>query len=272
MSGLLTAIPTGITAFAATNLDDLVILTLLFSQVDAHFRRRHIVAGQYLGFSALVVTSLLGFFGGLLVPIQWIGWLGFVPIAIGINRLLTDNENESDSINQESQPTASNILSNFLSPQTCGVAAITFANGSDNISIYLPLFAKSNGEQLGIILAVFFTLVGVWCYVTHSLTQHPVMAEFLARHGNTFVPFVLIGLGCFIILDSNTLSFPLLTAIAIGLGLLAMLKRPSNLQPVPDDVSHHEASVPSFNEFFVFNQPDVYPDSSINSENISIKF
>ena len=63
MSGLVTAIPTGLTAFSATNIDDIVILTLFFSQVNAAFRRRHIVVGQYLGFGTLVLASLPGFFG-----------------------------------------------------------------------------------------------------------------------------------------------------------------------------------------------------------------
>lgn len=43
MSNLITAIPTGITAFTATNLDDILILMLFFSQVNAVFRRQHIV-------------------------------------------------------------------------------------------------------------------------------------------------------------------------------------------------------------------------------------
>ena len=36
---LLTAIPKGITAFCATNLDDILILLLFFTQVNASFRR-----------------------------------------------------------------------------------------------------------------------------------------------------------------------------------------------------------------------------------------
>src|SRR3712207_1916009 len=97
MNDLVTAIPTGITAFIATNIDDLVILLLFFSQVSATFRRRHIVIGQYLGFAALVIASLPGFFGGLVLPRHWIGLLGLVPIAFGISRLLNgDNDSSED--------------------------------------------------------------------------------------------------------------------------------------------------------------------------------
>ena len=73
MNELLTAISTGITAFTATNLDDILILLLFFSQVNAGFRRRQIIAGQYLGFAALVCASLPGFFGRLIFPPEWIG-------------------------------------------------------------------------------------------------------------------------------------------------------------------------------------------------------
>jgi cadmium resistance protein CadD (predicted permease) len=63
-------------------------LTIFFSQVNATFRRRHIVIGQYLGFTALIIASLPGFFGGLIVPKAWIGILGLVPIAIGVSQLV----------------------------------------------------------------------------------------------------------------------------------------------------------------------------------------
>lgn len=212
MSGLLTAIPTGITAFTATNLDDLVILTLLFSQVNATFRSRHIVIGQYLGFSALLIASLSGFFGGLFLPPHWIGLLGLVPIAIGLNRLFNP---ESDSLEEAQEETEKSTLSpfaSFLSPQTYSVAAITVANGSDNIGIYVPLFANSELASLLVILGVFLSLVGVWCYVTYKLTCQPAITDVLTRYGNTLVPYVLIGLGVFIVLESSAMTLLALAA------------------------------------------------------------
>lgn len=74
-----TAISTSISAFAATNLDDLVILMLFFAQGD-RLRRRDIVSSQYLGFGLLVLASLPGFFGSLILPRLWIGLLGIMPV------------------------------------------------------------------------------------------------------------------------------------------------------------------------------------------------
>lgn len=220
----LTAIPTGISAFCATNLDDILILLLFFTQVNGGFRRRQIVAGQYLGFTALVLASLPGFLGGMLFPRPWIGLLGLVPILLGASRLLNqeDDNDEENLFLAERKPFAG-----FLSPQTYGVAAITFANGGDNIGIYMPLFASSSWENLIIILSEFFILVGVWCYTAYQLTKIKVLAENLTRYGNLLVPFVLIALGILILIDSHTLEnrgLTVLTLIVGGCGLLSLMR------------------------------------------------
>jgi cadmium resistance transport/sequestration family protein len=214
MNELVTAISTGITAFTATNLDDLLILLLFFSQVNAAFQRRHIVAGQYLGFAALVFASLPGFFGSLIFPPDWIGMLGLLPIAIGLSRLLNP-ETDDGEVEAELEQSESSFLRSFLSPQTYSVAAVTVANGGDNIGIYVPLFANNTLESLVVILGVFFALVGVWCYAAYRLIQMRAIADTLTRYGNQLVPFVLIGLGIAILVKSGTLANPTLSIISL---------------------------------------------------------
>ncbi|CAD5967684.1 Cadmium resistance transporter [Planktothrix tepida] len=215
MNEFITAISTGTAAFAATNIDDIFILTLFFSQVNALFRRRQIVIGQYLGFTLLLLASLPGFFGSLLIPPDWIRGLGLVPVILGIYYLLKSQEDEDDdSPTIETSLTSDNpsFWQNWLSPQTYGVAAVTVANGSDNIGIYVPLFASSSWETLLTILCTFFSLVGVWCYVAYKLTHFPTIAKVLTGYGNTFVPCVLIGLGVFIVKENL-----LLALLALGI-------------------------------------------------------
>jgi cadmium resistance transport/sequestration family protein len=222
MNELFKAIPTGLTAFTATNLDDIVILLLLFSQVNAFFRQRHIVAGQYLGFGALVLASLPGFFGHLFFPRPWIGMLGIVPISIGISRLL--NQEEAEPVIEPGPITADEPwFSSILSSQSYSVAAITFANSGDNIGIYVPLFANSTWQELLAILGIFFFLVGVWCYTAYRLTRLPVVATTLTRYGNQLVPFVLIGLGILILIDSHLLENRGLTTLILAISVLVML-------------------------------------------------
>jgi cadmium resistance transport/sequestration family protein len=200
------AVITGIVTFAATNVDDLFILMLFFSQTDAAFRRRHIVAGQYLGFAALVAISLFGFFGSFIFPTAWIGLLGLLPIAMGVKKLLYRRENayraELDKARNESSRLS--ILSSLFSRQTLTVTAVTFANGGDNLGIYTPLFASSNFFYLGIFLFIFFALAGVWCYAGFLLSRRPLIAEIFSRYGRLLVPFVLVGLGVYILMKSGT--------------------------------------------------------------------
>lgn len=211
MSGLGTAFAGGIVAFAVTNIDDIIILLLFFSQVDNKLGRQHIVAGQYLGFTAIIIASLPGFFGGLIVPREWIGLLGLLPIAIGIKQLVSREKEiaQVQTVTSDFKYASSSnpivaFLFSVLDPQTYKVAAVTVANGGDNISIYIPLFAGNQLASLGVILAVFFVMVGVWCAIAYLLTRQPNIAYVLSRYGKHVVPFVLIGLGLSIMYERGT--------------------------------------------------------------------
>ena len=181
MNELITAISTGTAAFAATNIDDILILTLFFSKVNDQFRPRQIITGQYLGFVLLLLASLPGFFGSLFIPYDWIRWLGVVPVIFGISYLLKSETNEKDSKDVETQKISKNpaFWENLLSAQIYGVAAITVANGSDNIAIYFSLFASSSLDSLLTIICTFLFLVGVWCYAAYRLTHSPLFLRFL---------------------------------------------------------------------------------------------
>ncbi|MDX2216037.1 MAG: cadmium resistance transporter [Oculatellaceae cyanobacterium bins.114] len=210
MGWIVQAILTGTTAFVATNIDDIVILMLFFAQVNATFRPRHIVIGQYLGFAILILASLPGFFGGLLIPREWIGLLGLLPIAIGLKQWFNPNSEgevqivSDQGINPEKPRSLISKLVSRLTPQTYTVSAVTIANGGDNIGIYVPLFASSNLTTLGVTLIVFAVLIAVWCGVAYRLAQFPAIAHVLTRYSHAIVPFVLIGLGIFILIESKT--------------------------------------------------------------------
>ncbi|MEH2204107.1 MAG: cadmium resistance transporter [Nostoc sp.] len=222
MSELVTEITTGAIAFIATNIDDIVILLLFFSQINANFRPRHIVAGQFLGFTVLLILSLSGLFGGLVLSKNWIGLLGLLPMSIGISSLVNQEEDSSKEVLAATEEAEASTITSFLSPQAYSVAAVTIANGSDNISVYVPLFASCNLESFLVIIGLFFLLLGVWCYVAYKLINNRVIADVLTHYINNLVPFILIGLGVFIVLKSEALS-PIKLA-ASGVCLMILVK------------------------------------------------
>lgn len=194
MNWLLKAIATGVVSFAATNIDDIFVLTLFFGQTGRRLRRWHVIAGQYLGFAALVAISLVGYFARLVMSPAWIGLLGLLPIAIGVRSFL---RRDDDGEERQEAMGAAGMLS---------VAAVTFSNGGDNIGVYTPLFAASDLATLLVMMAVFFIMLAVWCVAGYFLGNHPAVKRTLDRYGHIIVTFVLIGLGIYIMLESGTLK------------------------------------------------------------------
>lgn len=186
--------------FAATNVDDLLILVLLFSQAGAGFGRLHVVAGQTLGFAALVLASLaLGIVGAIVIPDAWLGLLGLVPIALGVKQLLDRDDDEEV---EAAEALAGDGRRKLLAAPTFQVAALTIANGGDNVGVYVPLFARSSPAEIFGTLAVFFALMGLLLVFGYRLTRQPRVAALTARYGHALMPVVLILLGVAIILES----------------------------------------------------------------------
>jgi cadmium resistance protein CadD (predicted permease) len=145
MALILMTILYGFFMFVASNIDDLFILMAWYSLRSPSFTIKHIVIGQYLGFSAIVMVSAIAAFGALLLPLHWIGLLGLLPIFLAtrmVLHLLRKKPKEEDVLSldlpAQKTPTSSN-LGVLRSLQIYKVAIVTFANGADNIAIYTPV-------------------------------------------------------------------------------------------------------------------------------------
>ena len=185
----------GISAFVATNIDDIFVLMLFFSTLN--FRKGQVVIGQYFGIGLLVLISTLGSLLALVVPQYIIGLLGLVPISIGIIRLVQLRKKNNSISEKTSQ------ISRWSHLPILTVAAVTFSNGGDNIGIYTPLFAKYSlaGEVIFIFL-IFMIMTGFWCVAAYYLVRHPLIASRIKKTGHIIFPCVLIGLGIYILVSS----------------------------------------------------------------------
>ena len=194
-----------IAAFTATNIDNFLVLTTYFAQGNANFRARHIFIGQYIGFAGLILASLPGYFiSGLIIDREWIGLLGFLPLAIGIKRLWENRQNLDEGVLIQTSTVYTSEKTPLLSRQVSQVAIVTFANGGDNIALYIPLFASSKAAALTVTLTIFMALVAVWCYIAYLFSRNSIIDKFLTRYSQSIIPFVLIGLGIYIFYESAT--------------------------------------------------------------------
>ena len=186
---------TSITAFISTNIDDLFILTLFFG--NKKIKTRDIIAGQFLGISALVMVSLAASLIGLVVDPAYVGLLGLVPIYLGLKGVW-------ELIRPEEEDRISGIETQ--GNKVLAVSGVTFANGGDNIGIYTPLFATLGWPDKMFMVTVFLVFTALWCMMAMYFTKHPKVAAVVDKYGHIVTPLVLILLGVYILYESNTIG------------------------------------------------------------------
>lgn len=180
--------------FAVTNIDDIVVLALFFARGAGHrSTTRNIAAGQYLGFAAILAVAVAAAFGATFLPDELIRYLGLLPLALGIKAAIQAwrQRNEPD----DEVRTADNA------PGILEVASVTFANGGDNIGVYVPVFATAGVAGMSVYVVVFLALVGVWVAAGRHFATRPLIAKALGRWGHILLPIVLIGLGVLILVE-----------------------------------------------------------------------
>jgi cadmium resistance protein CadD (predicted permease) len=206
LTDLVSLIAIGVSAFVATNIDDIFVLMMFFSSSYSSsmtFPVRQIVLGQYIGIGLLIVISALGSLISLVVPSYIIGLLGIVPIAIGTRRLvqiIIKGDKTSAPPSMDAAKESNNRKRNKQYLPFLAVAAVTFSNGGDNIGVYTPMFAQYNSvSQVTTLIVVFMAMTAAWCITAYYLVNHPLVASRIRRIGHVVMPFVLIGLGIYIL-------------------------------------------------------------------------
>jgi cadmium resistance protein CadD (predicted permease) len=220
VSSLPASAATAVALFAATNVDDLVVLALLSatSRATGRPRRWEIWAGQYLGFAVLVGLSLAAGRGLSLVPARWLWLLALIPLIIGVVTLTAAiraaRRGEAPTAGQPSGtglsgiagpsgagglpvvPDLSNVRWLSWTAGVVGVGTLTVVDGADNLAAYTPVFATVGAARITVTLVVFAVGVAVWCAAGALLTRHHRITDTLQRYGRWILPaaFILIAL------------------------------------------------------------------------------
>lgn len=186
-----------IMSFIGTNIDDIFINTLFFAQADTKHKINSVIIGKYLGIGTLVLVSCLGAFFLHSVPQKYIGFLGLVPIALGIKEwisyLKSKNQSSSDDFEEKQDMSGGMVLN---------VALVTMSNGADNIGVYMPLFAGYTVFQMIAVVIVFSVMIALWCILGKKLSDLPGLRDFLLKYKYIIVPVVFVILGIYIVLKS----------------------------------------------------------------------
>jgi Predicted permease, cadmium resistance protein len=197
MMELIFLVFTAVAVFIATNLDDLFVLMIFFSNKE--FTAKQIVLGQYIGVMALITISALSYFLQLIIPLNWIGLLGILPIIIGLKKLKELKDKKEISANYNVNEENKSYFSKFRSSKSLLVALVSFINGGDNIGVYIPLFASISLNQMFIVISVFLIMISIWCYISFNLVENRIVGYKIKKYGHMILPFVLIFIGIIIL-------------------------------------------------------------------------
>jgi cadmium resistance protein CadD (predicted permease) len=181
--------------FLATNIDDIIVLSLLFARgAGQRGTTTKIVVGQYLGFGGILLASVAVTFGaGLFLPDDAIPYFGLIPLLLGAFAAWQVWRNGDDDDDTVADKPVSALT----------VAAVTFANGGDNIGVYVPVFLAVGTGALVAYCVVFLALVAVLVLAAKFVATRKPIAEVLERWEHILFPLVLIVLGLVILIEGG---------------------------------------------------------------------
>lgn len=191
MPHALAIVATAAGVFIGSNIDDLIVLIVLFLAArSGKLPTSRIIAGQYLGYGLLVAGSIVIALGLAAVPQRWVGVIGFVPLGLGLWGLLGAIRH-----GPEHQP--------VLARRLWAIAALSIANGSDDLSVYAPLLRTNSFGDDVLIVLVFLVMVAIWCVIAWWLGTRRRVITALKHFGHWLVPLVFIAIGLVVIVGSG---------------------------------------------------------------------
>lgn len=125
-----------------------------------------------------------------------------MPLLLGISKLSSlRHGTASDTIAAEEQliQNQEHLAERRLHSEILAVAAVTIANGGDNLGVYIPLFA-STPSGITLYAGVFAAMTAIWCALGYFLVKYS--RSVIRRYGHVALPFVLIILGLYILGDA----------------------------------------------------------------------
>ena len=177
----------GSVAYASTNLDNLLLVS---SVAASGAGRTSVFCGWVVCAAAVLGLSIAFSMAAGAVSPQTLGWIGLVPLLLGIRLLVRGQDGAPEKT---------------VSPAgTLPVAALLLANSSDTIATFGPLLAESEPVAQLAMLIGFVLAAGTLVLFVMKIAARLDKATALARLAAKLSPLVMIAIGIYILLDTTT--------------------------------------------------------------------
>lgn len=178
--------------YIATNVDNLLLLVSWM--LGCHGSTRRILAGYCVAAIAILLVSWALGLSANVIPIHYVGYLGLVPITLGVTTLIRQFRGREDS------PVGP-------APEKFSVLAITmtlFANSADTMLVFSPLLADSETGTDYMIVVAYIAMAVTWFLLALFFSRHAARLQSVSVAARWLAPLIMMVIG-FYILD-NTLT------------------------------------------------------------------
>jgi cadmium resistance protein CadD (predicted permease) len=146
---------------------------------------------------AVLILSLLGGLAGGLIDPALVGYLGILPLLLGgyllYKALFPDSAGGREQADAAIDPGAAGGVSTFT---------LMVSNSGDSVAVFLPLFAESDRDGIMLEVATYLALVLLLATAARFAAGRRAIAGVLERYGPIIVPFLMMGVGVYILLDT----------------------------------------------------------------------
>lgn len=162
-------------------------------------RRSDVLVGYLLAVIAVVSIASLGVLLGDLLPAERVGLLGLVPLSMGLFALYQLYWRHDERPRIAKAEAESGQASIWLS--TC---TLMLGNSGDSIGLLLPLLAESGRSAVLLVETTWLLVAVAWGGLAWLLSGQQALARALDRYGAHLMPWVMILVGVYILMDTAT--------------------------------------------------------------------
>jgi len=193
VTGVIAAVGLSALTFVSTSFDNFVLLLGFFA--DDEYPRRQVVGGYIVAVVVVVLGAWVASAAVEQAPSQYMGYLGFIPLSLGLVGLYRLVRYAGPAV-PAAEPTSAK---GFLP-----VMFVMLANSGDSLSVYVSVFADT-AEVLEVpILVTAAVLALLYAAIARWLATRSGLAGPVQRAARVLLPFLLIGIGVYVLLDTGT--------------------------------------------------------------------
>ncbi len=196
MHDVLLAIAISFMAFISTSIDNLFLLVTL--SLHPKYGVAKVRQGYLLAVLAMIGFCLLFAQGIQQLPTDLIPYIGFVPLSIGLYELW--------QLLRRKKSTA--LVSSEFTPKEGGsfltITLIMITHSWDSIAVLAPLLSDTRPGLIGWMVASILAAAAILTFGAQKAVGHSKVRSLLKRYAPKILPFLLIGVGLYILTNTPT--------------------------------------------------------------------